>query len=260
MKFTNCVRGFAVLGAFAVVPCVATAAPLTSFTTAEGVAPGDTNVTGSAVLTSISVGATTYFPLSGAGIIGGSSAETLHANTLSAPASASAAVSDLNIATGTLNTNALYDISAATSSDVIFVIGNGNGSVSSPPSGSGGTTPPGTLQFFAADGTTLVGTLAQDVAFQDPGANTIRAANLASFDFTRGNGNALNGRTVSGFVFSLTEISLESGFTVDDIVGVNLNTGFTDVQDIGIAAVPEPASAAWLAASGLFLLRRRRGA
>ena len=54
--------------------------------------------------------------------------------------------------------------------------------------------------------TTIVSTNGDPVTIGD------RAPNLATFDFTRGNGNALNNRTISGAVFDLSDITFTGGF------------------------------------------------
>ena len=97
-----------------------------------------------------------------------------------------------------------------------------------------------------------------------PVTNTVRAPNLASFDFTRGNGNALNGRTISAAVFAVSDIDLEAGFSSTDLVSINFTQSGLDIQDVGIATtatvntVPEPSSVALLALGSLFMLRRKR--
>ena len=272
MKSLFCLLG--VIAALAAVPQFASADVITAFTTTEGVTEGNTNVTGDANLTSFSTAGFVYTDLTGVGIVDADNvAERLFANggTTTDPGTSTAAVSDLNLATGVLNANTTYDFSGVTLNDSIFVFGNGNGGVSDPIGGSGGTTPPGgndnILNFFAADGTTLVGSISNDEFFQDPGTNAVRAPNIASFDLTRTRpaGGTLAGRTISGFVFDVADITLEAGFTVGDLGNLNLNSGTIDIQDVGFAstvtpiAIPEPSSAILLVSGlGTILLRRRR--
>ena len=225
-------RFLGVVAVLAAVPQFASADVIVEFTTTEGVSQGDTNVTGNANLTSFSTAGNVYTDFIGVGIVDpANAAERLFATATSDPATSTAAVSDLNLATGVLNANTTYDFSAVTPDDSIFVFGNGNGGVSDPIGGSGGTTPPGgtenILEFFAADGTTLVGSISNDVFFQDPGTNAVRAPNLASFDLTRTRpaGGTLVGRTISGFVFDVADINLETGFTVADLGNLQLNSG-----------------------------------
>ena len=257
----------AVAAAMAGLPQLASADVILEFTTTEGVSEGDLLVTSEANLLTFSTGTTVYSGLTGFGLASGTPADTLFTGT--AAASASAALSDLNLATGTLNTASVYDISGVTSQaaagGTFFIFGNGNGAVEDPIGGSGGTTPPNTLTF--QDGTgTAIGTVPTDIFFQDPGTNALRAPNLATFNFTRGNGNALNNRTISGAVFDVSDITFTGGATIADAVSFSAQSGTFDAQDFGIASiatpisnVPEPSSAIVLVGGlGAFLVRRRR--
>jgi hypothetical protein len=228
---------------------------------------GATAITNSATLTSFVAGGTTYNSFIGIGVTDPTEPELLWANTLSTPGSSSAAVSDVNLATGALNngTDAVYNLAgqALTAGTTIFMFGNGNGSVTvdaetGDATGSGGSTPFATVTFVDGAGSSL-GTVAQDFFFQDPGVNTVRAPNLLSFDLTRGNGSALNGRTVSGAIFTLADITFTTG-GIEDIAGFKISSGTSDIQDVGIAMVPEPATLSLIAifGAGIFAARRFR--
>ena len=260
----------AVMAAMAGMTQLASADVVFEFTTTEGVSEGDLDVTSEANLLTFSTGTTTYSGLTGIGLSAGAPADTLFTGT--AAASASAALADLNLATGTLNTGtaARYDISSAVvqtqlaAGATFFIFGNGNGGVADPIGGSGGTTPPNTLSFRDATDA-VIGTVPTDIFFQggDPAGD--RAPNLATFDFTRGNGNALNNRTISGAVFDISDITFTGGATITDAVSFSAGSGTFDGQDFGIASiatpvgVPEPSSAIVLVGGlGALLLRRRR--
>lgn len=243
----------------------ASATPITQVATSGG-GTGTIDITGNATMTSFVAGGTTYNSLIGIGVADPTEPELLWANTLADPGSSSAAVSDLNLGTGSLNngTDAVYDLTGQTlaTSTTIFMFGNGNGSVTvdsetGNATGSGGTTPFSTVTFLdAADG--VLGTVPQDFFFQDPGVNTVRAPNLLSFDYTRGNGNALNNRTVSGAIFTLADITFTSG-GIGDIAGFRIASASSDINDVGIAAIPEPATLGLITAFGgaILFIRRR---
>ena len=259
---------FICIVATAAVCQFATADVITQVVTGSG-STGATNINVSSPLQSFVAGGVTFDTFIGVSVTDPTPPELLGPQMVGLPASVQSAVSDLDLGTGALNngTDAVYDLSGQTlaASSTIFFFGNGNGSVEVDPAtgnaiGSGGTTPPGALSFVDAGGA-VIGTLAPDFFFQDPGANSLRAPNLLSFDFIRGNGNDLNNRTVSGAVFSLGAVNFTSG-GISDIAGFSIGSGNTDVQDVGIAfaaAIPEP-SAGVLLISGLasVLIRRRR--
>ena len=265
---------FSFLGVIAVLaaaPQFASADTIFAFTTTEGVSEGDLDVTSEANLLSFSTGTTIYSGLTGIALASGAPADTLFTGT--AAASASAAIGDLNLATGTLNTGtaARYDLSATATQSALaaggtfFIFGNGNGGVGDPIGGSGGTTPPNTLSFRDATDA-VIGTVPTDFFFQDGDPLGDRAPNLATFDFTRGNGNALNNRTISGAVFEISEIDFTGAFTIADATSFSAGSGTFDGQDFGIATIatpiatiPEPSSAILLVSGlGTFLVRRRR--
>lgn len=239
------------------------ATPITQVVTSGG-GTGTTGITNNAAITSFVAGGTTYNSLIGIGVNDPTPAARIWGNNISEPVSDTAAISDLDLATGCLNngTDAEYDLlgQTLTASTTIFMFGNGNGSVAvdsetGNATGSGGTTPFSTVTFRdAADG--ILGTVAGDFFFQDSGD---RAPNLLMFNFERSDSaNALNNRTVSGAIFTLADITFTSG-SIGDIAGFTIASGGSDIQDVGIAAIPEPATLTLfgLAGAGLFMARRR---
>lgn len=232
----------------------------------SGGSTGSTAITTNATLTSFVAGGTAYNSFIGIGVNDPTSPERLWGTDLSDPGSDTAVISDLDLATGALNngTDAVYDLTGQTltSGTTIFMFGNGNGGVTvdsetGNATGSGGTTPFATVTFVDGTGSTL-GTVAQDFFFQDPGVNSVRAPNLMSFNLTRGNGGTLNGRTVSGAIFSLADITFTTG-GIGDIAGFKISSGSSDIQDVGIAMIPEPATLGLIAVFGgavLFVRRR----
>ena len=209
----------------------------------SGGSTGDTNIANTvADIQTFVAGGISYDSLIGVGVIDPTEPELLAPQGLALPASDEAAVGDVDLGTGCLNNggDAVYDLSGQTLDDtsIIYFFGNGNGSVEVDPAtgdaiNSGGTTPPGTLSFVDAGGA-VIGTLAPDFFFQNPGTNDVRAPNLMSFDLIRGNGDDLNNRTVSGAIFEVSEIDFTGG-GIGDVVGFSISTATTDVQDVGIA-------------------------
>jgi hypothetical protein len=225
---------------------------------------GATALTNSAALTSFVAGGTTYNSFIGLTVTDPTPAATIWGANVSEPASDSAAISDLDLATGGLNngTDAVYNLAGQTlsASTTIFIFGNGNGGVTvdsetGDATGSGGTTPFSTVTFVDGDGNGL-GTVAGDFFFQDPGTSVVRAPNLLSFNFVR-DGNDLNGRTVSGAIFTLADMTFTSG-GIDDIAGFKIASGGSDIQDVGIAMVPEPATLGLIGIVGVGLFAARR--
>ena len=244
----------------------ASAATISQVVTSGG-STGDNNINGDAFLESFVADGVTYTPVTGFGVNDPSPAGRVWSNTIADPGSDTIAVSDFNLGTGTLNNGntAQFDLTgqALSLDTTLFIFTNGNGVVNLDPdtgdaTGRGGSTPPGTLAFVDAMGATL-GTLDSGFFFQGPEADDLRAPNLLSFDFFR-DGNDLNGRTISGAIFTLGDVAFTSG-GVADIAGFTVQSGTADIQDVGIAeavAVPEPSSIALFGLGGLLLARRRR--
>ena len=91
---------------------------------------------------------------------------------------------------------------AVSTGDTIFVFGNGNNGGVTPPGGANGNEE---ILFFAADGTTLVGTISNDDFFQDSPTNSVRPPNLVTFDVNRSVGNPILNRSVSILWASLSK-------------------------------------------------------
>ena len=255
---------------FTIVACAlpamnANAASILQITTSAG-PNGTANITGNATIQTFVADGVTYAPTVGFTVDDPTPPARLWANTLSDPGSATAAISDLDLGTGALNngTNSEYVVPAGqtlAADTTIFIFGNGNGGVGAldgagNSTGGGGTTPFGSISFLDATDT-VIGTLSADFFFQDPGTNAVRAPNILSFDYAR-DGNPLNGRTVSGAIFSLGDVTFTSGGFAD-IAGFTLSSNSTDINDVGIAAVvPEPSSLLLAGLGGLLIVRRRR--
>ena len=240
------------LALFASVAMLATAqqasAQFISQIDTSGGVTGDTNIVTDANLISFVAGGVTYDEFIGIGVNDPTPAARIWANTISDPGSDTIAVSDTNLATGSLNNtpDAVFDLTGQTleATTTLYIIGNGNngaGGINVDPetgdaTGSGGTTPPNTLTFVDADGAAL-GTIPTDFFFQDPisegGLNEVRAPNLMSFDVAR-DGDPITGRTVSGAVVTLGDITFTAG-GISDIAGFTIGSSTADIQDVGIA-------------------------
>ena len=257
--FFTCLGVIAALAA----PQFASAGVVTSVLTSNGAggtnSTGDTNITGNAFLTSFSTATTTYSGFTGATSISTSPA-IIYGTDLAQP-TAEVAVGDLNLGTGTLNGQAVYGLPSISAGDTIFVFGNGNNGGVTPPGGANGVEE---ILFFTSDGATQVGTISNDVFFQDSPTNTVRPPNVLTFDLERTDRTTqLINRSVSGFVIDPANISFGAGFSIADIGGINLNDNSIDIQDVGIAAfavaaVPEPTSLALVGFPVIGMLLRRK--
>ena len=172
----------------------------------------------------------------------------VYANTLTDPGTATAAISDLNLATGTLNTNdprpnLLYDLTGQTldADTTIFIFANGIGNVTVDeetgdavgiPDSNNFPTPPNFLTFVDAGGNTL-GTVPTDYWFLDPGVNATRAPNLITFDAILTT-TTPRSRSIAGATFKLSDIIFTSG-GISDIAGFRHQSESADISDFGIA-------------------------
>ena len=160
--------------------------------------------------------------------------------------SASVALGDLDLATGTLDPygdggSAEYFNFASQSiaDDTVFFLFNAGTNTSN---------------------VALVNTIGADISNALDIATIGGETELADFNFSRTNGDPTN-REVAGNIFAVSEFTLIAGFTVDDIAGFRGAGSTFDAQDAGIAisAVPEPSSVfALLGSLGTLLVRRRR--
>ena len=164
---------------------------------------------------------------------------------------ASTALSDLDLSTGTLDPYGTsnvtgveyFDFRSQTITDetVFFLFAN--------------ATPSQAVALVDASGADITNALA---GAADLGGE----AQLNDFNFERTNGGPLNSREVFGNTFAVSEFTFNDGFTVADVAGFRGQGGTFDAQDAGIAiatSVPEPSSALLLVGGlGVFLVRRRR--
>ena len=190
-----------------------TSAPITQVVTSAG-GTGTENITGDATLISFVSNGVTYDSFIGLDVTVSVEPVRVYASTLTDPGTAAAAISDLNLATGTLNINQnptgnllSYNLTGQTldADTTIFIFTNGGGGVSVDEetgdaigvTNNQNSTPPNTLTFINAAGDTL-GTVSSDYFLLDPAVPESRAPNLISVDLVRPPANPLNGRTISG--------------------------------------------------------------
>ncbi|MDB4673243.1 PEP-CTERM sorting domain-containing protein [Verrucomicrobiales bacterium] len=159
--------------------------------------------------------------------------------------SASAALGDLDLATGTLDplgtggdpTMEFHQFigQTITSDTVFFLFSN--------------ATPPQNVTLVDSTGAALTNAVS-------PGAET----ELNDFSFSRTNGGDLNNREISGFTFGPGDFTFAGAGTLADVAGFRGAGATFDAEDAGIAfAVPEPSSALLLLGGlGAFVIRRRR--
>jgi len=206
-----------------------------SITTFPGLTP---LANGNLTLTSITAGSTTYTSLTAPIVTGAGATMITYGSSLTQPADADTALSDLNLGTGTYNTlNATrYSFSSINSSTIFFVLMNSN------------TVP---ASIFAFNGGTQIGSFT-------PSYPTL--GSLGSLDLKDSGGGQQN-RTLYGFTFGASDFTFTGGFSAANMTGfgTTTNSSATDVQAAGIA-VPEPATWGLLAFSltTVLVLRRRR--
>jgi hypothetical protein len=237
----NLPSALAALVLFAGLPATQAAVLITGITTAPTLANPETR--NDTILT-ITTSVTTYASLSSATSITGISgaAEWVWGTSATNPGSVAAALTDLSLTTGSLNTGAgtIYGFNAVNSSTAFFVMGNYGGDN------------PATVFLVDAGGNAISASLTLP--------NSAPANDFASITVNRSAGGAALSRTVRGYVFEMSEFSFTGGNTVANVAGFKLSGASFDAQEVGIVAVPEPATLAFLAIGGLVctLSRRRR--
>lgn len=200
-------------------------------------------LTTNATLLTLTASGTTYTSLSAPSSVTGTAgaAEYIWGTSASNPGSVAAAVSDLNIATGSLNTGTgtIYGFNSVTSSTVFFVFGNY------------GADEAGSVTLVNSSGVNITSGLTLPTT---NGAN-----DLLSESVNRSAGGAALTRTIRGYVFSVGEFTFLGASTPADIAGFKVNGSSYDVQDVGIAVVPEPSAAllVGLGMAGMAWVRRR---
>ena len=244
---------FAILASFALAQhsSAQESTVITQVVTSGG-STGDLDIVTDATLLSFVANGITYDEFIGLGVIVDAEPERLFANEVTDAGTATNAISDLNLATATLNTNRgptandnlQYDLTGQDldATTTLFIFTNGIGGVAVDPetgdafgdTSTNNSTPPSTLTFLDAAGN-AIGTIAADYFFSDPGDNTLRAPNLMTFDVTRTRpeGGTLD-RSVAGATFTLGDIVFTSG-GIEDIVGFTHLSGSADITDFGIA-------------------------
>lgn len=201
-------------------------------------------LTTNATLLTLTSSGTTYTSLSAPAAVTGvaGASEYIWGTSASNPGSVAAAVSDLNIATGSLNTGtgAIYGFNSVTASTVFFAFGNY------------GADQPGSVVLVNSSGVNITSGLTLP--------STTAANDLLTETANRSAGGAALTRTIRGYTFGVTEFTFLGGATAADVAGFKINGSGYDVQDVGIAAVPEPATALLFGLSALGFLSVRRGA
>ena len=253
----QCLTLFAIVASFALAQHSAAqeSTVITQVVTSGG-STGDLDIVTDATLISFVSNGITYDEFIGLGVIVGVEPERIFANEVADAGTATAAVSDLNLATGTLNTNRNSTVDPVTNDNLqydltgqvldatttLFIFTNGIGGVNVDPdtgdafgdTSTNNSTPPNTLTFLDAAGN-AIGTIAADYFFSDPGPNTLRAPNLMTFDVTRTRPEGGNlDRSIAGATFTLGDIAFTSG-GIEDVVGFTHLSGSADILDFGIA-------------------------
>lgn len=200
-------------------------------------------LTTNATLLTLTSSGTTYTSLSAPAAVTGASgtSEYIWGTSASNPGSVSAAVSDLNIATGSLNTGtgAIYSFNSVTASTVFFAFGNY------------GADQPGSVVLVNSSGVNITSGLTLP--------STTAANDLLTETVNRSAGGAALTRSIRGYTFRVAEFTFLGGATAADVAGFKINGSGYDVQDVGIAAIPEPATALLFSLGALgFLSFRRR--
>lgn len=200
-------------------------------------------LTTNAILSSLTSSGTTYASLSGATSVSISGTpEYLWGTSATNPGNVATAVSDLNIATGSLNTGTatIFGFNSVTGSTVFFVFGN--------------------YGADQASSVTLVNGSGVNITTGLTLPNTTLSNDLLATTVNRSGGGAALNRTIRGYTFSVSEFTFLGGATAADVAGFKVNGTGYDVQDVGIAAIPEPGTLALfgLAAIGWVGVRRRR--
>lgn len=200
------------------------AAPIyiTSLTTSPSLTnPAITDLT----LSSLTAGGVTYSSFTSASSVTGAvgTAEYVWGTNATNPGSLASAVTDLNITTGSLNpgVTATYGFSSLTASSVFFVLANG------------GSDNPSSVTAYNSSGVAVTTALPLGVITNAP--------LLATMNLNRsGQPTALTSRGLYGYLFQVSDFTFSGENTAANIAGLRFgNQGF-DVQEIGLAVVPEP--------------------
>lgn len=204
-----------------------------------------------AVLQSLTAGGIVYDTLIAPdGYVGDVEGVLAPVGTVSFP-SASVALSDLDLTTGSLDplgtggppTEEYHDFrtQTITNDTVFFLFNNGTNTQS--------------VTLVDSTGGAISNSLDHNTDLSSTGGEV----ELSDFTFSRTNGGDLANREVAGTIFAVSEFTFNAGFGVGDVAGFRGGGGTFDAQDAGIAiAIPEPASFALLALGSICMLTRRK--
>ena len=247
MKINTSVLCLAVVGAMLSSVNASTITNLTTFdgttyTVSDGGAGSLSSHSGSAALVSFIADGVVYSDLTGGTGLSAGSPSTIWEQG-GADVGASTAVSDLDLATGTLNptSGTTFDLSGLSidASTTFFLFSNGGTPVSSIALRDSGNT-----------------TITTDYTGTDFGGPD--EVELGGINHSRSGTDLIN-RVTQGFVFSFDDFTFAAGKTFADVEGFAISSSGADVSDFGIAAIPEPATLGLLGifGGGILFIRRR---
>ncbi|MFA7345653.1 MAG: family 16 glycosylhydrolase [Terrimicrobiaceae bacterium] len=213
------IKKFSLLAALTILPTLASPAAvgyISSITTTPALTP---NANTGLTLTSITAGSATYTDLT-APTVTGSTGAINYGSSLSQPASANVALSDLNVGTGTYNTGSAtqYSFSAIDGSTMFFVLMTSKGA----------EVP---IRIDAYDGGAKIGEFS--LSFVNSSLGALGTLSLNSTQAPSPPNPTT--RTLYGFTFQASDFTFTGGNTVADMTAIRVIYNATDVQAVGIA-------------------------